>query len=325
MGDVCVAEVTPASAASVAYMINATVRPFRPHIMPPLVRPETFNDDLIMGPFRPSKHVWSGEQRGGGGHARDRRHVNPGPCHERVGPRILPSQGHPLTRRNSRSYGFHAPHPLSLQVDFWKDQLNRAKLVVGQAYDLQQKRYQKVGPRIQSATGKFNFIAMMSLMGQVHTGGKSWAQQFVWGFPITGDLSQTGVYPTDPKVTSAPDFSTIWQESEFRYQTRAKASGWPNAATYGRRPWAKSKRDGFRPPPPYRSQRTMPPLGYRAHRHLLQIWGGPNGQIKGLRRPKVRGRKLILFSMVPDQVTNLGPYRATSVSRPKNKMRLVLL
>ena len=115
--------------------------------------------------------------------------------------------------------------PLSLQVDFWEGQLKRAKLVVGQAADLQQKWYRKVDPRIQSATGKFNFIDMMSLMAQFNLGGASWMQQCVWGFPITGGLSQTGVYPTDPEVTHAPDFSTIWQESKLRYQTREKDSG----------------------------------------------------------------------------------------------------
>ena len=114
-------------------------------------------------------------------------------------------------------------------MDFWEGQLKRVKLLVDQAADLQQKWYQKADPRIHSATGKFNFISMMSLMGQYNLGGKSWLQQFVWGFPITGDLSQAGVYPTGPKVTSAPDLSGIWTDTATRYQTRAKASGWPNA------------------------------------------------------------------------------------------------
>ena len=63
LGDVLVNDVTPSSAYSVNFMINATARPFRPDIVPPIVRPVTFNDDLTLGSFRPSKHVWSGEQR----------------------------------------------------------------------------------------------------------------------------------------------------------------------------------------------------------------------------------------------------------------------
>ena len=114
-------------------------------------------------------------------------------------------------------------------MDFWEGQLKRVKLLVDQAADLQQKWYQKADPRIHSATGKFNFISMMSLMGQYNIGGKSWLQQFVWGFPITGGLSQTGAYPTDPKAAPAPDPSEVWTETALRYQTRDKAPGWPHA------------------------------------------------------------------------------------------------
>ena len=86
-------------------------------------------------------------------------------------------------------------------MEFWEGQLKRVKLVVDQAADLQQKWYQKVDPRTQSATGKFNFVATMSLMGQYNLGGKSWLRQFVWGFPIAGDLIQSGVYSMGPKAT----------------------------------------------------------------------------------------------------------------------------
>ena len=229
MGDVNVNEVTPSSADSVLFMINATVRPFRPDIVPPLVRPATFNDDLTLGSFRPSKHVWSGEQRRGVAmHVTDassiQDHVMKGLDLE-----FFLAKDIPLPEEISDAMSFMLSTPLSLQVDFWADQLKRVRLLVDQAADLQQKWYQKVDPRIHSATGKFNFIAMMSLMDQYNLGGKSWLQQFVWGFPITGDLSQSGVYPTDPKVTPAPDPSGIWTDTTTRYQSRAKASGWPNA------------------------------------------------------------------------------------------------
>ena len=65
LGNVLLDVVTPASAATALYMINATARPFRPDLIPPLARPTSFNDDLSLGSFRPSKHVWSGEQRRG--------------------------------------------------------------------------------------------------------------------------------------------------------------------------------------------------------------------------------------------------------------------
>ena len=64
-GPVSLDSVSPTSANSVLYMIKATVRPFNPAVIPPLARPAGFNDDLALGPFRPSKYVWAGEQRRG--------------------------------------------------------------------------------------------------------------------------------------------------------------------------------------------------------------------------------------------------------------------
>ena len=51
------------------------------------------------------------------------------------------------------------------------------------------------------------------------------------GFSITGDLSQSGVYPTDKKVDPSPGTHAIWTETRERYKTKAAGSGWPNAQT----------------------------------------------------------------------------------------------
>ena len=224
-----IAEVAPASAASVQFMISATVRPFRPDLLPPLVRPQSFNDDLNLGSFRPSRHVWSGEQRRGiATHVTDAvaiaDHVM-----KSLDMDFFLAKDIPLPEEISAAMTFMLSTPLSLQADFWKDQLARVKQVVEQAKDIQAKWYQQVDPSIISATGKCNFIAMMSLMGQFNLGGKAWLQQFVWGFPIVGDLIQAGVYPTDPETKPAPGPASIWNEAETRYQTRARGSGWPNA------------------------------------------------------------------------------------------------
>ena len=107
----------------------------------------------------------------------------------------------------------------------------KVKEIVKQSATLQEKLYQRTDPRITTATGKVNFIAMMSTMGQFDLGGARWPHQFVRGFPIIGDLSQSGIYPTDPKSQHAPDHSSLWTEIASRFRTRAGASGWPNADT----------------------------------------------------------------------------------------------
>ena len=107
--------------------------------------------------------------------------------------------------------------------------MGRVKKVVEDAAEIQAEWYKKTDPRRAPATGEFNFIAMMSMMGQFGMGASLWLQQFVWGFALTGDLSQSGVYPTDPQVLSAPDLSSIWDGAESRYRARANGTGWPNA------------------------------------------------------------------------------------------------
>ena len=135
-------------------MINATARPFRPDIVPPIVRPATFNDDLTIGSILPSKHVWSGEQRRGVAmHVVDATSIR-----DRVlrglGIEFFLAKDIPLPGEINEAMTFMLSTPLSLRVEFWEDQLKRVKLVVDQAADLQRKWYQKVDPRTQSATGE---------------------------------------------------------------------------------------------------------------------------------------------------------------------------
>ena len=221
--------VSPASALSTSFMINATVRPFRPACIPPMTRPPSFNDDLTLGSFRPSKLVWSGEQRRGVSMLISDASSISDHVMKSLDLEFFLAKDIPLPVETLTAMEFTLATPFPLQVDFWQDQLQRVKLVVEQASDLQNEWYSKVDQRIHTATGKVNFIAMMSLMDQFGMGGKNWLQQFVWGFPIVGDLSQSGVFPTDPNAVPAPDPSGLWAETTDRFKTRAKNSGWCNA------------------------------------------------------------------------------------------------
>ena len=53
-----------------------------------------------------------------------------------------------------------------------------------------------------------------------------WATQFTYGFPLVGNLSQTGVYPRDMDVLPAPPVGRIWAKSSERFSTMAKHSGY---------------------------------------------------------------------------------------------------
>ena len=56
-------------------------------------------------------------------------------------------------------------------------------------------------------------------------------QQFICGFPIIGEMEQTGVFPRDESAGSPPDIESIWGRNEARLATRARASGALNART----------------------------------------------------------------------------------------------
>ena len=47
------------------FMQKAQIRAFDPNWIPPCVRPESYNNDLEMASFMPSRYTWAGEQRKG--------------------------------------------------------------------------------------------------------------------------------------------------------------------------------------------------------------------------------------------------------------------
>lgn len=223
--------VTPSSTDSVLYTLRAAVLPFRESILPPLERPVSFNDDLLLGSFRPRKLVWSGEQRRGiSMQIADAASIQDH-AHKAMGQDFFLSKDIPLPGEIPLSLEFTTTTPYPIQGEFWREQLDRVQNLVGRAEPLQKEWYSHTPNAIRPATGKFRFLAFMMLMGQYGLGGKAWLRQFVWGFPITGDLSQAGVYPRDPSVTPAPDTTALWGDTSTRLRARAAGSGWLNADT----------------------------------------------------------------------------------------------
>lgn len=108
----------------------------------------------------------------------------------------------------------------------------------------QRERYSHTPGKLIGAAGKFKFIAFMTLMGQAQLGGNSWLLQFTWGFPITGDLSQRGVCPTDKTVDPSPDPNLIWPNKPSDSQQGRKAQACLTHNHYGPKHLNKWKMDG---------------------------------------------------------------------------------
>ena len=252
---------TPASAASTAFMVRAAVLPFRTSVLPPVARPVSFNDDLLLSSFRPSKLVWSGEQRRGiMMHISDAASIE-----DRVFKAIdqdffLPKDI-PLPGEIADALTFTMNTPLEIQVDFWREQLDRVQVLVDKAEEQQAFWYSQTPVTISHATGKFKFLAFTTLMDQYGLGGRNWMRQFVWGFPITGDLSQSGVYPKDPQAVPAPDTATIWADAESRFRSRAAGSGRLNEGTLWNESMEQVKKGWLSDPLPLGEDGQSPALG----------------------------------------------------------------
>ena len=151
-GPVDIERATPTSANSVLYMIQAAARPFNPDIIPPLARPTSFNDDLHIGPFRPSKLAWSGEQRRGiAMHVNDAASIE-GHVMKAMFLEFFRAKDISLPREIETAMDQMISTPVSLQVGFRREQIDRVKKVVEDAAALHADWYSKTDSRIQPAT-----------------------------------------------------------------------------------------------------------------------------------------------------------------------------
>ena len=99
------------------------------------------------------------------------------------------------------------PHDLSTSLDviafskasdirkFWNRQLTDFTNLAEQTLPLSKTWYEQTPIEIQSATGTVNIALLSALIDMLGLGSNAWVAQFVHGFPITGFLSQAGVFP----------------------------------------------------------------------------------------------------------------------------------
>ena len=114
---------------------------------------------------------------------------------------------------------------------FCGKQLSRLGKLVSGAADAQAAWDKAILPSLQPSTGKLKTIAPKQLFTLVGIGGSAWLDQFAVCFPITGTISQKGVYPVDPSAGPPPkSFSSIFETSSIRFRERAAKSGCKNAA-----------------------------------------------------------------------------------------------
>ena len=72
-------------------------------------------------------------------------------------------------------------------------------------------------------------MAFHQLLSHFDLGGSAWICQFIFGFPTTGFLPQSGVFPVSPKAKRPLPAASVWNSSLKRFRERSRASGIRNA------------------------------------------------------------------------------------------------
>ena len=213
------------------FVKEATLKDFNRANIPPCQRPESCNNDLELGSFRPSRYTWDGEQRRGiFCHIAESSsiidHVD-----KEMDLEFFLSKEVPLPSEVGQSLKMIVgANPIQIK-QFWHDQILRVERIAQQA-EHTQKQWDLLTPKeLRNSRSPIKTVAILDLMNQYGLGGKRWMSQFTFGFPIRGDIEQTGVFPRDKSVLGAPPIGPIWNENEARFRLRARASGALNAAS----------------------------------------------------------------------------------------------
>ena len=184
--------------------------------------PEETNDNLFIEHYRPAPHSYSGAQRRG--------IVESFP--------LAPSYEEHIKGALQASFPLHEPAPLPLDLElalkfnrdsdpsaireFRSSQMKWLRTIAEECTHITNILYRKTPAAILPATGKIHIALLSHLMEFTRMGGRKWVTQFATGFPMTGCLSQMGVFPLDPDTpTTYTDPKTLFSSNRTRFMSRS--------------------------------------------------------------------------------------------------------
>ena len=133
-------------------------------------------------------------------------------------------------------------------ADFWDNQLVRLAEMQAALRPHQQRWNAAIDPAIKPASGKVQTLLIKELADQCGLGGSRWLGQFAVGFPITGKLSQKGVYALDRPHTQAIDPAILFETAASRFRERAAKSGHKNSSQLWEEAQQQVKKGWLNPP-----------------------------------------------------------------------------
>ena len=160
---------------------------------------ETYNDDMSIESFAISARHFDGEQRRGVTEA----HLGCLNLQERTekalrGPFPLSPRTPIPDRILDASLFVDNSHPNAV-LSFWNDHLSEPQFAVGDSASLHDQRNTLIPLKTYPSAGKIQLPALTHLAQLCNAGGSEWMQQFLYGFPLIGRLSQKHCVPVKPK------------------------------------------------------------------------------------------------------------------------------
>ena len=127
---------------------------------------------------------------------------------------------------------FNRDNSVSTIAEFRRFQLDKLRIISEECKVDTQKWYDYAPEDVLSANNNIHIALLAHIMRFARMGGANWIMQFVKGFPITGVLSQKGVFPYEQTLTETPpirDHRSLFQTKTARFKERAskKPSRYP--------------------------------------------------------------------------------------------------
>ena len=181
-----------------------------------------FNDDLVIEHYQPAPRSFSGTQRKG--------IVEPFCEADSYDAHILAalnatfpmSDPTPLPIDLRNALYFNRDNSMGKIAEFRSSQLKKLRVIADECRDETEERFQFAPDPIKSSQGKPHIALLAHLARFTRMRGTNWLMQFATGFPITGRLSQSGVFP----IVNAPTQEILHPDQLFetkaaRFKARA--------------------------------------------------------------------------------------------------------
>ena len=183
------------SPACALFIKAAELRPFSNIGLSGGEKPDTYNNDLFLSSFRPSKYTWEGEQRKGATcHIQNSTSI-PGHVRKAVDMEFFTSKEVPMTDEIRNSIAFIAKIDRQNAEDFWTSQLGKIRKIVNDAEPTQRVWEMRRPKELSGTPSPLRTVALAHLMGNFDIGGGKWLRQFIHGFDIIGTFEQKGGFP----------------------------------------------------------------------------------------------------------------------------------